>query len=255
MTPDIETKIDYPAFPPGFWRRVVLHPANDHIVGAMEDDMHHFHLRIDHADGRIMAVRGRAVRHPWTGCAGAALHLASDLKGDLLSDVAARDPFQHCTHLLDLAIVMAGHAYDTVPTNFDMGVGDRPNDRATATLAQNGEERMRWRINGTMIDGPDRFAGRDLKRVSTWKHEYSAEEAEHATLLRRAIFVSGARRQKLEKNRRGVDMQLARHGVCFNYRSPQLEETISLYESRDFSNGDQRPLEGFEPERAFAATT
>lgn len=243
--------IEYPTFPSGFWRRVELHPAHGHIVGAMEDDMHHFHLRMDHADGRITAIAGRAVRHPWTGCTGAALHLASELKGELLADVAARDPFQHCTHLLDLAIVMAAHAGDPKPSRFDMRIGDRSHDRATATLERNGTESMRWHINGTIIDGPDRFAGRNLKRVSTWKHEYCPEDAEHATLLRRAIFVSGARRQALEKNRKGTDTPLARHGVCFNYQSPQLEETISLYESRDFSHGDIEPLDSFEAEHAF----
>lgn len=254
MTSD-EVKSEYPAFAPGFWRRIILHPVRGHIIGAMEDDMHHFHLRIDHAKGRITAVTGRALRHPWTGCAGAAHHLANDLKGDLLADVASRDAFQHCTHLLDLAIVMAAHANDTEPTQFDMRVGDRSDNRATATLERDGREKMRWHINGTMIDGPDRFVGRDMKRVSTWKHEYSADEAEYAPLLRRAIFVSGARRQTLEKNRRGTEMQLARHGVCFNYRSPQVENTLSIYETRDFSHGDSQPLDGFEPELAFVTVS
>lgn len=253
--PGTDATIEYPAFPPGFWRRVVLYPQHGHIVAAMEDDMHHFHLRMDHTQGRITALAGRAVRHPWTGCAGAPLHLANDLEGERLADVAGRDPFQHCTHLYDLAIIMAAHTDDAASSRFDMRVGDRPHDRATATLEHNGEERLRWYITGTMIDGPERFAGRDLKRVSTWKHEYTPQEAEQAAMLRRAIFVSGARRHKLEKNRRGADMQLARHGVCFNYRSPQLEETLSLYETRDFSQGGDEPLQGFEPERAFDPAT
>ena len=253
--PDADTSNDYPSFPPGFWRRVVLYPAHDHIVGAMEDDMHHFHLRMDHAQGRVTALTGRAVRHPWTGCAGAPLHLANDLHGVPLAEVAGRDPFQHCTHLYDLAIVMAAHVGDTAPSSFDMRLGDRPNDRATATLERNGVERLRWHINGTMIEGPARFAGRDLKRVSTWKHEYAPDEAEQATMLRRAIFVSGARKYKLENNRKAVDTPLARKGVCFNYQSPQLEESLSLYEVRDFSNGDREPLQGFEPEHAFGAVS
>lgn len=251
--PDTDTIKDYPSFPPGFWRRVVLYPRHGQIVGAMEDDMHHFHLRMDHAHGRVTHLTGNAVRHPWTGCAGAPFHLARDLEGELLADVANRDPFQHCTHLLDLAIVMAAHANDTAPSRFDMRVADRLDERTTATLEHDGEERLRWYITSTMIDGPERFAGRDLKRVSTWKHEYPADIAEQATMLRRAIFVSGARRHTLEKNRRGTEMQLARHGVCFNYRSPQLEETISLYETREFSQSGHEPLDGFEPERAFVS--
>ena len=44
----------FPQFPPGFWRRIVLHPGQGWIGGAVEDDMHHFRLRFDHADGVIV---------------------------------------------------------------------------------------------------------------------------------------------------------------------------------------------------------
>ena len=251
--PGSEAISHYPAFPPGFWRRLVLYPAEGWIGGAIEDDMHQFHLRIDHANGRIASAKGSALRHPWTGCAGAPLHLAAELAGELLTQVAGRDPRQHCTHLFDLAIVMAAHAEDTGPSRFDMRVADRVEGRTTATLERNGIACLRWQITDTTIDGPESFAGRDMKQLSAWKSDYPAEQAEYATMLRRAIFVSGARRYELVKNRRGLQSPLARHAVCFNYQSPQIEKTVSLYEKRDFSHGDQEPLEDFQPERAFAA--
>ena len=56
-----EPESTYPQFPPGFWRRVVLHPDKGWIGGAIEDDMHHFRIRFDHSDGVIVAARSSAL--------------------------------------------------------------------------------------------------------------------------------------------------------------------------------------------------
>lgn len=241
---------DYPAFPPGLWRRIMLRPGPGWIGGALEDDMHCFLLRLDHADGRIAKVSARGVRTPWSACTGAPGFMVDDLTGKLLTEVATRDPAQHCTHLFDLAILCAAHAGDTDPSCFDMRVADRAADRTTATLELDGEERLRWRLTGTIIDGPEPFAGRDIKRVSKWKHDFPPHVAEWATLLRRAIFISGARQYPTPQGVHAVDMGPGRMGVCFNYQLPQAERSTPIFDRRDFSE-DLEPLEGFEPERVF----
>ncbi|MBV1688748.1 hypothetical protein KRR38_13965 [Novosphingobium sp. G106] len=148
-----ETRADFPAFPPGLWRRIVLLPGDGWIGGALEDDMHRFHIRLDHANGRVTKVAAKAVRHPWSACPGATTFIARELTGELLTAVADRDPFQHCTHLYDLAVLAAAHADDDAPTRFDMTVADRVEGRTTATLAENGAEKLRWQLDGTAIGG------------------------------------------------------------------------------------------------------
>jgi hypothetical protein len=254
-----ETQDSFPTFPPGLWRRIVLQPGPGWIGGALEDDMHHFRIRLDHADGRITAVHAMGVRTPWTACTGAAPHIEAELTGELLADVAARDATQQCTHLFDLAIVCAAHTGDTEPTVFDMRVADRVGademggGRTTGALSVNGVEKMLWQLDGTMIEGPERFAGRDMKRVSKWKSEFPPDEAEWATLLRRAIFISPARVYDAPYGKKASDMGPWRMGVCYNYQLPQAEESTCLFDRHDFSMSGNKPLQSLDTERDFFA--
>ncbi|MBV1918767.1 MAG: DUF2889 domain-containing protein [Sphingomonadaceae bacterium] len=255
-----ENDSHYPQFPSGLWRRVVLHPGPGWIGGALEDDMHQFHIRFDHADGRITSAKARALRHPWTGCGGAPDHIAADLTGELLSDVANRDPKQHCTHLFDLAIVCAAHANDTGPSCVDMRVADRVDDRTTATLHLNGEEKLHWQLDGTIIsgsgsDGPEHFIGRDTKALSKWKSEYPPKEAEWATMLRRTCYISPARTIEIPKTLSAIQSPHARHRICFNYREPQIDSSMPIFDRRDFSMSGREPLQDFDTARDFASLT
>lgn len=235
------------------WRRIRLHPGHGWIGGALEDDLHRFHLRVDHEGGWITRVGATALRHPWSACPGAAPFIQQDLTGEPLSEVAQRDPKQHCTHLLDLAILCAAHADDAGPTTFDMRVADRAEGRTTATLEQDGVERLRWRLDGTVIAEPAPFAGLELRRLSQWKKELPAHEAEWATLLRRAIFISGGRIFVPPESKRAVEMGPQRMGVCFNYQLPQAERSTPNPDwRRDFSKSGAEPLEHFDPQSAFA---
>ncbi|RZK03432.1 MAG: hypothetical protein EOO76_02625 [Novosphingobium sp.] len=240
----------FPAYPSGLHRRIVLQPGGDWVGGALEDDMHRFHIRLDHAEGRVTRVAAKAVRHPWSACPGATHFIAKELTGELLADVGARDPAQHCTHLYDLAILAAAHADDTAPMRFDMTVTDRVEDRTTATLYENGIETLRWQLDGTAIAGTTR----DLRRLSQWKRELSPQEAEGATLLRRAVFVSGARAYVAPSLEQTAALNQGRMGVCFNYQLPQAESSTRTPNwHRDFSQSGHQPLEDFDPASAFAA--
>ena len=244
----------YPTWPPGLWRRILLQPGTDErggwIGGALEDDMHRFHMRFDHKDGRITAVKAEAVRHPWSECPGAAPHIAGEITGELLGEVANRDPFQHCTHLYDLAVLMAAHATDTEPTRFDMRVADRVEGRTTATLEKNGVELVRWQLDDTAISGAEPWDGKDLRQLSKWKRDLSPDLAELAMVLRRAIFVSGARQFVPPSDRADSSH---RQGVCFNYQPPQVERSVRRKDwRRDFSESGLEPLMHFDPATGFA---
>ncbi len=244
----------FPSFPPGLWRRILLQPGPGWIGAALEDDMHRFHLRIDHDGERILGVNAKALRHPWTACPGAAPHLSGELPGSLLADVVRRDPGQHCTHLLDLAILCAAHARDAQPTRFDITVADRVEDRTTATLAENGEEAMRWQLEGTVIAGPEHLAGLELRKLSEWRKGLPPRDAERAGMLRRAVFISGGRAFVPPPALRAADMGQQRMGACYNYQLPQARDSTRTPDWRqDFSMPGKVPLAGFDPARDFAA--
>jgi len=181
----------------------VLYPEAGRIEGAIEDDMHHFRIRFDHADGVIIGVEASAVRHPWTGCGGAAGHVVERMMGERLADIARRDPTEHCTHMSDLAVLMAAQAHESEPSTFDMQVGDKVEGRSTATLSRNGKERLRLLLDGTVTAAPEAWAGRDLKQVSKWKADLDPETAELMVMLRRAVYVSSARGYTMRPGMKG----------------------------------------------------
>jgi len=241
----------FPTWPPGLWRRIILQPGERWIGVALEDDMHCFVLRIGHEEGRIVSVAGKALRHPWSACPGAVDYLKAQLAGKRLEDVAGLEPRENCTHLLDLAILGAAHVTDEAPRRFDMKVADRVEGRTTAILYEDGIERLRWQLDGLDVAGPQ---GRNLRALSQWKRELPPEEAEWATLLRRAVFVSGGRQFNPPAAERAADQGPARMGVCYNYQLPQAARSTRTPDWRqDFSLTGREPLQGLQPAEAFTA--
>jgi len=247
----------FPIWPPGLTRRVRLAPRPGHITAGLEDDMHRFHLRLWHNAGAITRVEAEAIRHPWTACPGAAPFLAGELAGKALADVAALPAPEHCTHLRDLAILAAAHAGDRADTLLEMRVADRVGDplvgRTTATLARNGETVLAWQLEGTVVAGPAELAGRDLRALSRWQADLTPEQAELSHALRRAVFVSGARKYEYPAGQTTADMGAGRAAVCFNYQPPQA--AISRRPAtwlRDFSESGDSPLFGFDADIAIA---
>ncbi len=122
-----------------------------------------------------------------------------------------------------------------------MYVADRVEGRTTVTLLENGEEKLLWRLDGTTIAG----SGRDLRQLSAWKQELPAREAERATLMRRAVFVSGARQWAPPEGELTAYQSRERMGVCFNYQLPQAKTSTRTPDwHRDFSMTGRIPLDG-----------
>jgi hypothetical protein len=244
----------FPAFPPGFWRRIALHPRPGVVIGGLEDDAHRFVLRLAHEDGRITGVDARAERFPWSTCADAGTFLAGQLRGSSLQAVAALDPRSHCTHLFDLAILCAAHAHEPAPIRFDLKVAERVERRTSATLLENDAPVLQWQVNGTLIEGPGDWAGRDMRELSSWKQALSAAAARRATMLRRAIYVSGVRAQPATVDARASDRGPGRLGACFTYQMPRVGDAVQSRTARvDFSQGQDGPLQDFDPERLVLA--
>lgn len=238
----------YPAFPPGFWRRIELHPAPGMIVAGLEDDAHRFLLRLRHRAGCIVDVDVQADHYPWSTCATSGDFLGRQLAGRTLQDVASLDPYQHCTHLYDLAILCAAHVDTKRSVRFDLQVADPVEQRSTAILLEDGVQTLCWQLNGTFIEGPGEWAGRELRKLSSWKHELPPRIALLAAALRRALFVSGVRRQShVMEAERASDRGPERMGVCYTYQMPRALYTSRTLAPRDFSLSGAAPLQDFDP--------
>jgi hypothetical protein len=238
----------YPVFPPGFWRRIEIDPRPGMVTAGLEDDVHRFELRLTHCDGIVLDVDAVAVRFPWSPCPGGAPHLAETIRGRRLEEIANLDARIECTHLFDLAVLCAAYADLPEPLRFDMKVADRVAERTTATLEANGAPALSWRLDGTLITGPTLFEGRDLRAFSRWRGELSLQLAREAGMLRRAVFVSGARRQPERMPNLAAMPDASRLGACYRYQPPQAFGAVqSPGWRRDFSHTSIEPLHGFDP--------
>src|ERR1700723_2212267 len=117
-----------------FRRRVGIASTGDRERGevraSLEDDFHHFRVRLVHAARRIQAIEGFAVRHPYTTCPLAACQLSrlhnDELTGLAHSVMRMSDPSQQCTHLMELlCLAIAPVARSIAQRWFDIEVPRR----------------------------------------------------------------------------------------------------------------------------------
>jgi hypothetical protein len=216
---------------------------------GLEDDFHRFLLRLTHTDDIVTGLETEAVRYPWSTCPAAGPFLIEQTLGQSLQRLASLDPHSHCTHLFELLVLCAAHAGDSHPTRFDIRVPDRQHDRTWATLSENGQEVLRWEVDGTLIAGPGDWAGRDLRQLSRWKGSLPKLLAERATLLRRGLHISNGRSSRALGINRAADLGAARMGACFTYQMPRALHALRSSDggSRDFSRLGTEPLHDFNP--------
>lgn len=209
-----------------FRRRISFTRRDDGTVdGVLEDHVHHFEVTITTHDGVVAAIEGRAVRAPWSMCPGAAAVL-EELVGAPVG-VAARpaDPTQHCTHLLDLAVMAVRFAGADVATRrYDAVVEGWDEPPSRSRVQRDDGAALEWEATGTTITAPAPFAGRSLGAGFTaWvTGAFDADTAEMALVLRRATWMSMVRGIDLDEYERLSDMLLPR-GSCFAAQPHRIE--------------------------------
>jgi len=199
-----------------FQRTILLQRIDaGQVAGSVEDDFHHFALRLFHANGVVDAVEVDAVRVPWTTCPAAAVPLRQMAGATLIeraSDIGGLiDMRAQCTHLFDLAGLLLALAWRGEPgRRYDAYVGI-DDDTLDARLDRDGETVLAWPIAGNRIVGPAPVSlGRGFRE---WTETLPAARAEQAFVLRRAVFVAGGRRERLEEPATPDDLGLP-VGVC-----------------------------------------
>jgi hypothetical protein len=237
------------AAPIGAYRRGVRLVAEEGRVSAeMEDDVHNFAVILEHDGERVTGVRAEGRRTPWTACDGAVTELGR-LKGLRLDEIPAMSPAgraEHCLHMFDLAMLAATRARQPGFSRLYLIEVDHGGEGSPlATLSQDGEALLAWRIRGGVIEG-SRFDGLSLAELPRRLGGLTPDEREAALVLRRASSISFVRSLDLDAYDYANELRKADPSpTCYAQQLRRRDEARRHKGSaRDFWADQRWPLEG-----------
>lgn len=247
--------IEYTEFEGTFRRHIDLKTwDNQTAVGWLEDDAHHFGITLSHNGSVITDIRAAAPRHPWTACPEAVRPLQELIGKPLFGrcpDIGSFiDMRLQCTHLFDLAGLLIAHAhhrrdhrrYQATLFRLDSVLADAPASWVRAVLSCDGAEVLQWDVCKGAIMRPESAAGRTIDRgFREWTETMDEAEAEHAWVMRRAVFVAQGRTIRLTRPEIADDMPMG--AVCHNYQPALRKTSIYIVDStRRYDTGPERML-------------
>lgn len=240
-------------------RAIDLRATEGAVQAWLEDDFHHFGIRLAHDGARVTDIEGTARRYPRDTCPGA-VGILRELVGTPLNARATAhgqytDMRWHCTHLYDLAGLAIAHAaagrarrrYDAmVPERSGVAEGDTAalltRGRTAPVLYRDGEQILNWELEGNTITGPAPCAGISLGRgFRAWTESLPLDEAEAAHVLRRAVLIALGRH--FDVNSLPAAGLSANRGACHSYQPDIAARSRHLIgTSRDYSDDPEGPL-------------
>jgi hypothetical protein len=211
-----------------FRRRLVLTADQQQARGEVLDNVHHFIVTLDHDGDVVTAVRGEAIRFPWTTCPGAVDVLEALVGSSVVAGTRPDvDQAQQCTHMLDTAKLAIAQIARGGTRTYDIEVrsGDAPHV-CHASIARDGDPLFEWMIDGDMIVAPAKFAGHHVRGTASWS-SIVAEDAdlrEAALALRRCLFVFRSRPRT--RNLYRANQLDALRDVCFSFQSRRVDRAV-----------------------------
>jgi hypothetical protein len=258
-------------------RRIILYAEMGFVRAAVEDDFHHFEVDLRHDKGRVTDIEGRALRHPWTTCPGAAAALqdfvAQPIETKIIRRKDVTDVTHQCTHMHDIALLaIARAARGPGCTRYDIEVPDRigrtrfppikdgllyrlldgPDGHTRATLQCDGARVLDWQLDGLLIIAPKEVAGIDYRQIGKWADHYTDDLlVEEVKVLRQAIFVSGGRANDIDAIAGAFAQTPAMLGVCHAFQPKRQKESFRPQGTQiDFSDRPEALLADFPDCRA-----
>ena len=206
-------------------RRIRLTASGHEVLAELEDDFHHFEVRLGHDGERVTTIEASAIRYPWSTCpqAGARLEPMRGMPLTTRSTGHAQtvSPRSNCTHMFDLAGLAVAHAAaGRIRRQYDVRIPDREGSRTTATLERDGELFLRWQVAGREIVDPPPYAGQRLRgaRFIEWAEgNLDPDEAEAALVLRRALDIGMGRGMDLDPYPNAAAIAEMVGPVCFTF--------------------------------------
>lgn len=228
------------------------------VVGWLEDDFHHFGVTLVHDGDVITEVSSTAVRYPWTSC-GLAPNALQPLVGKTLSPrcsdigglLAMRE---QCTHIFDLAGLVMAHAvrgishrhYQTITENREiLGWKNHKNPifgPTTIHLEQDGKIVMQWRSEKADIIDNDTGHRQSLGRgFREWTESLDLEHGEYATILRRALLVSGGRSMVHDNYPSAAAMEQPE--LCYSFQASRRDSALRMHDTtKDYADSPEAML-------------
>jgi hypothetical protein len=226
---------------PGMRRRVRLTPQPGRMLSELEDDLHCMAVELQHRDGVVTAVRAEQDRAPWSTCSGAIARLSQTFVGRRLAEAAEAlgEKTAHCTHLYDLAVLGAAHAYDDRPRIYDILVSDPVDGRRLSEVRRDGTCVLRWAEQDGRLAEPAALVGLTLRDLRAWIDSLDPDGQEAAKLLRWGSMLAHGRRLMSPKTTDPTGFPPNCHTL-----QPQIaREARRVGEIREFSRGAARPLD------------
>jgi hypothetical protein len=243
--------IDYDRTADAYRRRIVVTRVGPgEVVSDLEDDFHHFVVRLHHDGVQVVAVECDSKRWPWATCPGAAESLRA-LAGMPLSDrftAAGRwaDPKQNCTHQFDAACHAITHAATGRDRRqYDVEVPMRDASGQTRVrLWVDGSPRLAWTLSWSgIVDPVPPFD------AAPWKGGFMRwadatlppDDAECAITLRRASDIGMGRNMDLDAVPVADQLPVVMWGVCHTMQPGVVEHAVRHVGSiRDFATEPER---------------
>jgi hypothetical protein len=226
---------------PGYRRRFRVTPGEGWVRAELEDDYHCMSVVVRHADGIATAIVPKMHRAPWSTCPGAEARLVETFTGAPLAEFAARgEKTINCTHLHDLATLAAVHADDKAPLTYDVLRSDSVGTISRAELRRDGVVQFAWTLDDFRIVAPPDVAGIDLLKLKPLLERLDPAGREAVRILRWGIMVGNGRGIPLENQSDARRMP----PNCFTFQPDMATKAKRIGVIRDFSTGDDRPLDG-----------
>jgi hypothetical protein len=247
------TTVDERGLTDVYRRRIRLVAARPGLViGALEDTAHHVRVTVISDAGRVVSVRGEAVRLPWVTCPGAVAGLATldgtELTTSLRKLRGAYSAAEHCTHLFDLAHLAIAHAARGHRERlYEVVVSDREQPMP-AYLFRDGVKTLEWRVELGSIVAPPKFAGVGLAGgfLSWCETNLDEEAAEAAFVLRRAASMAAIAHMDFDAYPAAGEARL-RPGVCFTAQPERMAVAFrNTGSQREYTASAEGMLSGFD---------
>lgn len=225
---------------PAFHRHVLITPGDGAVSAWVEDDYHHMGVTLRHDGQTVTGVEADMMRAPWSTCPGAEQQLATTFTGVRLDEVAARgEKPLNCTHLHDMAVIAAAHAWDAAPIRYEIAVSDAVEAVRIAEIARDGVRVLRIVERSNLVEEPVQAAGKNLFQLGEWIASLDEQAREAARLLRWAAIIAHGRAIPMERQSDATRMP----PNCFTFQPGRKEKARRVGAIIDFSTTQRQPLE------------
>lgn len=233
-------------------RKTIADAGQFETVAAMEDDFHHFTVRLRHDGSHVTELTGKAIRFPWSTCPGAVAVLDKLLGSPIRPSAADPGPkthiAEHCTHLYDVAKFAIAQSARGGRRQYDIVIPDPERDGSTVgDLSRDGVHLLHWVVDKRVVVAPPLFAGHQLPGRAEWPEGSipDADALEAAMMLRRALVIFRGRMSEYPEVT-SADQVPGGFGSCFTYLPENASHGRWVMDEKNYTASPAPLLAGFD---------